>query len=412
MKKCGRIISFLVLCLVIGSPVMAGLTPVQKLGELLYFDKHLSLNGNQSCATCHHPSAGYADPLNAEFPYDYPVSFGSDSFLNGGRNAPTSSYAAFIPLFTWDATQNQFLGGQFWDGRADTLKDQAKGPFLNPVEMGMLDEAYVIAAMVDQANKRADDYQRLFKQIYDIDLQAIDTTWNSPEALLAYDKAAEAIGTYEQTFDFTSFTSKYDYYLAGKANLNAAELSGLAIFESPQLGNCAACHPSQATIAEDGRINPPLFTQFAYENLGVPESMSLMLDDFPVDYGLGARSNLDSYNPEIEKTVLDDGTELFMSEAGKFRISSLRNIYRNAPYAHNGYFATLDEIVHFFNTRDVPAEYWPTPEVAENVTTIVGDLGLTPQQEADLVAFLKTLNDGYGTQTPENFVLPVMVPLN
>jgi len=412
MKKIGRMMLFLALCLVIGSPVMAGLTPVQKLGQLLYFDKHLSLNGNQACATCHHPSAGYADPLNAEFPYDYPVSFGSDPSLNGGRNAPTSSYAAFIPLFTWDATQNLFLGGQFWDGRADTLKDQAKGPFLNPVEMGMLDEAEVIAAMVNPTNKRANDYQRLFMQIYAIDLQAIDTTWNSPEALNAYDKAAEAIGSYEQTFDFTSFTSKYDYYLAGKANLNAAELSGLAIFESPQLGNCAACHPSQATIAEDGRINPPLFTQFGYANIGVPTNMNLMLAEFPVDYGLGARSNLDSYNPQIEKTVLDDGTVLFMSEAGKFRISSLRNVYRNAPYTHNGYFATLNEIVHFFNTRDVPEASWQVPEVAENVTTVLGDLGLTQQQEEDLVAFLRTLNDGYGNQTPDNFVLPAMVPLN
>lgn len=412
MKKFGKTMFFLTLCLLVGSQALAGLTPAQKLGELLYFDKHLSLNKNQACATCHHPSAGYADPLNAEFPYEYPVSLGSDPSLNGGRNAPTSSYAAFIPLFAWDATANLFRGGQFWDGRADTLKDQAKGPFLNPVEMGMLNEAYVIAAMVDPNNQRAKDYQHLFMQIYEIDLQAIDTTWNSPEALLAYDKAAEAIGSYEQTFEFTSFTSKYDYYLAGKANLNAAELSGLAIFERPQLGNCAACHPSQATISADGRIIPPLFTRFAYENIGVPSSMSPMLDDFPVDYGLGARSDLDSYNPAIEKTVLDDGTEVFMSEAGKFRISSLRNVFRNAPYTHNGYFETLDEIVHFFNTRDVPTEYWPTPEVTENVTAIVGNLGLTPQQEADLVAFLKTLNDGYGAQTPENFVLPTMVPLD
>lgn len=412
MKKSTKILLILIFSLLLpATQVIAGLTPLQTLGELLYFDKHLSLNQNQSCATCHHPKAGYADPLNAEFPYDYPVSFGSDPSLNGGRNAPTSSYAAFIPLFAWDATQNRFLGGQFWDGRAPTLKDQAKGPFLNPVEMGMLDEADVVAAMIEPDNKRANDYLRLFRQLFDIDLTTVDTTWNSPEAVSAYDKAAEAIGSYEQSFDFTSFTSKYDYYLAGKADLNAAEFRGLDIFENPELGNCAACHPSQATVTPEG-IVPPLFTSFAYENLGIPKNPNLMLAGFPIDYGLGARADLDSFNPELEQVVLDDGSVLYPSESGKFRASSLRNIFRNAPYTHNGYFATLEELVNFFNTRDIPEENWPEPEVADNLTSELGDLGLTPQQEADLVAFLKTLNDGYAAQTPENFVLPPMVPLN
>ena len=412
MKRTTTILFLLLFALLLpATQVMAALTPLQTLGELLYFDKHLSLNGNQSCASCHHPKAGYADPLNAEFPYDYPVSLGSDPSLNGGRNAPTSSYAAFIPLFAWDSTQNSFFGGQFWDGRAPTLKDQAKGPFLNPVEMAMQDEAHVVAAMLEPTNKRINDYLRLFEQLFAIDLTAVDTTWNSPEALQAYDKAAEAIGAYEQSFEFTSFTSKYDYYLAGQANLNADELRGLEIFENPELGNCAACHPSRATVTAEGII-PPLFTSFDYENLGIPKNLNPMLAGFPIDYGLGARADLDSFNPDLEKTVLEDGSVLYPSEAGKFRVSSLRNIFRNAPYTHNGYFATLDDLVHFFNTRDVSAENWPAPEVADNLTAELGDLGLTPQQEADLVAFLKALNDGYATQTPAKFILPDMVALD
>lgn len=391
MKKCGIFTLFAVCCLLFASQALAGLSPAQKLGELLYFDKHLSLYQNQSCASCHHPSAGYADPLNAALPEDNPVSLGSDETLNGGRNAPTSSYAAFIPVFELD-TIDGYIGGQFWDGRADTLKDQAKGPFLNSVEMAMADDAAVIAAMIDPNNKRADDYLKLFNQVYNIDLL-------TAEASVAYDKVAEAIGEFEQTFEFVPFTSKYDYFLAGKANLSTNEMDGLAVFDSA----CASCHPSQAEITNNGKIIPPLFTKFTYENIGVPANGHEMFDEYPTDNGLGGRTD-------------PDGEILFPNENGKFRISSLRNIERTAPYSHNGLFATLDAMVNFLNTRDVPEADWAAPEVAKNVMIAepgeLGDLGLSPQDETDLVAFLKTLNDGYGNQTPSNFVLPVMTPLN
>lgn len=393
-----------VLLLVFASLAAAALTPEQKLGKELYFDKHLSLNQNQACATCHHPSAKYADPLNAKLPYDFPVSLGSDETLNGGRNAPTSSYAAFIPAFSWNAAEGLFVGGQFWDGRAPTLKDQAKGPFLNPVEMAMADEAAVIAALVDRKNKNAKKYQTLFMQEYGIDLSTIDTTWNSPEVLEAYDKLAEAIGTYEQSFDFRPFTSKYDYYLAGLTTLNAQELSGLQIFEGA--AGCNACHPSEATLNPDGSIVPPMFTDFTYDNLGIPKSSNLLIANFPIDYGLGARPDLAVFNPALAP----DADGLFPTEKGKFRVSTLRNLSRTAPYGHNGFFATLDEIVHFYNTAGDGT--WPVPEVADNVNRIeLGNLGLTPQQEADLVAFLQTLTDGFGETMPANFVLPVITPL-
>jgi len=403
----------LTLSLLLTSQAMAAQNPVEKLGKLLYFDNYLSLNQNQACATCHHPSARFADPLNNRFPFDYPVSFGSDNTLNGGRNAPTASYAAYIPLFDWNAVDGLFFGGQFWDGRAPTLKDQAKGPFLNPVEMAMADEAAVIAALVDRGNPKNRLYQRLFQQVYGINLQAIDTTWNSPEVLAAYDKLAEAIATFEQTQLFSPFSSKYDYYLAGQTTLTAQELNGLAIFEDPIRGNCAACHTSQPVINADGTIVPPMFTDFTYDNLGIPKSSNPLIAAFPVDYGLGARTNLNLFNPDLALGVLPNGNSGYPSEAGKFRVSTLRNLDKTAPYGHNGFFPTLADIVHFYNTRDVVAENWATPEVDLNVNRVeLGNLGLTPQDETDLIAFLLTLKDGFRDAPPASYVLPPVTPLN
>ncbi|MBI5559241.1 MAG: cytochrome-c peroxidase [Deltaproteobacteria bacterium] len=367
-----------------GATSAMALTGQEKLGQMLYFDKYLSLNHNQSCASCHHPAAGWADPLNAAMPDVYPVSLGSDRNLNGCRNAPPSGYAAFTPLF-----DNQMLaGGQFWDGRADTLKDQAKGPFLNPVEMGMPDEAAVIAAIADRNNPKSRAYQTFFRQVYGVNLSKIDYT-NNALILDLYDKVAEAIGSFEQTKRLTSFTSKYDYYLAGMTTLSDQEMAGLALFEGK--GGCNACHPSAAQVNTDATITPPLFTDFTYDNLGVPKSSNVLLTDCPTDLGLGGRIN----DP---------------AQDGKFKVSSLRNVEMSAPYAHNGYFATLADIVHFYNTREDGT--WPGPEVAANVNyNELGNLGLTVQEEADLVAFLQTLTDGFEDKMPRNFVPPSITPL-
>lgn len=365
------------------------MTPQEKLGQLLYYDEYLSLNQNQACATCHHQKAGFADPENLRDPFNNVVSLGSDPSLNGGRNAPTSSYAAFTPVFQWDKAEKLYFGGQFWDGRADTLMDQAKGPFLNPVEMAMENEAAVIAAIADPGNPNFNQYLKLFQSVYGVDLRSIDFG-DEAGILTLYDQVAEAIGVYEQSTRFTEFTSKYDYYLAGLTELSEQELAGLALFEGK--AGCAACHPSQAMSNADETIVPPLFTDHTYDNLGVPKSTNPLISDFPVDYGLGGRRG-------------------YSTEKGKFKVSTLRNIGMTAPYAHNGYFATLAEIVNFYNTRDVGT--WPPPEVVKNVNVDeLGDLGLTPMQEAYLVAFLLTLTDGFADGMPANFVLPPITPLD
>lgn len=385
MKK--KWLALLSCALLVGSAAVAlAGTAEETLGQRLYFDKHLSLNQNQSCASCHLPAAGFADPMNVADPWNSVVSLGSDVTLNGGRNSPTSGYAAFIPKFNGTAP---YAGGQFWDGRADTLKDQAKGPFLNPVEMAMADERAVIAAIADPANKNYKQYVKLFASVYGIDLATLDL--NDPAQVLnAYDKTAQAIGVFEQSTRFVKFNSKFDYYLAGQAKLTAQELNGLALYEGD--AKCSACHPSAATINPDGTIVPPLFSDFTYDNLGIPKSMNPLIANNPVDLGLGDRLN----DP---------------LENGKFRVQSLRNIALTPPYGHNGYFATLEEIVRFFNTAGDGT--WPAPEVAENVNRDeLGNLGLTPQEEADLVAFLKTLSNDYKDTMPANFVLPPMTPLN
>jgi cytochrome c peroxidase len=184
---------------------------------------------------------------------------------------------------------------------------------------------------------------------------------------------AKAIAAFERTEPLNSFTSKYDYYLKGKIQLSAQEARGLALFNDPAKGNCAACHPSESP---DGK---PLFTDFSYDNLGMPvnpEIAALIGAPQPVDLGLGG--------------VLQDPAEM-----GKFKVMTLRNLSKTAPYGHNGYFKDLKTIVHFYNTRDVDP-VWPPAEYPDTVNfDELGNLGLTSAEEDDIVAFLLTLTDGF-----------------
>lgn len=334
----------------------ATLTQEEQLGKLLYFDENLSNPVGQSCASCHLPTAGFADPDRK-----LPVSEGAVPGRFGGRNAPSAAYAAYSPVFHWDKASGLYIGGQFWDGRAPDLAAQAKGPFLNPVEMNNTKGGVVTAV-------RNSNYADLFKKVYGFkSLNNVDS---------AYNLIAKAIAAYEKTTEVNQFSSKYDLYLKGQVKLTAQETRGLLLFNGK--GNCAACHPSESA---DG-ITPPLFTDFSYDNLGVPRNMefpfhSMVPSPYP-DLGLGAA--LPKPNP---------------NEYGKFKVMSLRNIAETAPYSHNGYFKTLKDIVHFYNTRDVLA--WPDPaDYPDTVNnTELGNLGLTAQEESDIVAFLQTLTDGY-----------------
>jgi cytochrome c peroxidase len=350
-----------------------------RLGKALFFDTNLSTPPGQSCSSCHDPGKMFTDPDK-----DVPTSTGALPELQGSRNSPIAMYAAFSPKFHFDRNEGLYVGGQFLDGRAANLQAQAKGPFLNPLEMANPDAASVVEKV------RQADYAPLFQQVYG--QAALD------DVAKAYNRIADAIAAFERSPVFARFTSKYDYFLAGKARLTRQELRGWKIFEDEDKGNCAACHPSRP--AEDG--TPPLFTDFTYDNLGVPKNPDNPFYALPtelnpqgaafIDKGLGAVVNLKAEN-------------------GKFKVSTLRNIAVTGPYTHNGYFKTLRGIVDFYNTRDVkPAcpdpltpeaealrlGCWPAPEVLENVNhSELGTLGLSEQEVDDLVAFLRTLTDGY-----------------
>jgi len=382
------------------------LTYEQQLGRLLYKDKNLSTNRNQACETCHaltgvalDAGAGlsapaFVDPQNGI--KGTPVSLGSVSFATGTLNTPSAGYAAFSPLFHWDETEGLYVGGQFWNGRAADLAEQAKKPFLNPVEMAMPNEWAVVSRL-----KENPVYRERFLKAYGLDLNAVphiqNALFNEPTPAAVGDiylHLAQAIAAFEKSAVFNKFNSKFDFVLAGRTRLTPSEKQGLALFNDAGKGNCAACHISEAGTDEQGRVIPPLFTDFTYDNIGVPRNVNIPGNPEP-NLGLGGR-------PDIKK--LDPNRD----EKGKHKVMSLRNIAITPPYGHNGVFATLEQVVHFYNTRDtlgtVPDNRsqgfaisgWPEPEVARNVNhDELGNLALSAAEEKAIVAFMKTLTDDY-----------------
>ncbi len=396
------------------------------LGRELYLDTNLSANGNQSCATCHNPnpknmqSGGSfvddRDPVQALIDAGWPatvpspVSQGSDLSLFGGRNTPSSAYAAFSPGFRFGDLVGLYVGGQFWDGREISLAGQAAGPFRNPVEMAMLDKKAVVQVL--QNDPEGHGYHVLFNAAYvtedgGFDLNSVDSS-NNQTVLETYDLMAKAIGEFEKTQTFNTFNSKYDYYLTGQGTLTSDETKGLQLFSGK--GKCGLCHITQQSFAPNGGPMPPLLTDFTYDNLGIPRNayIDILKPDTapqPIDLGLGG--------------VLGD-----TAQNGKFKVMTLRNIELTAPYAHNGVFQTLEQIVHFYNTRDAMGlcadnmdpgfgiTCWPAPEVTANVNVDeLGNLMLNQRQEQYIVAFLKTLTDRDITVFPSVFNVADFPPM-
>jgi cytochrome c peroxidase len=370
--------ALLVMALALLPATALGLTSLETLGKALYFDRALSDPDGQACSDCHLPSAGWADPDQG-----LPVSEGVIPGLFGGRNSPTAAYAAFSPVFQWDSMKGTYVGGQFWDGRAADLVAQAKGPFLNPVEMNNPDKATVVADVRDSS------YAALFLKVFGRrSLNDVDG---------AYDKIAVAIAAFESSTEVNTFSSKFDAVMAGRASFTSQEQQGLMLFRGK--GNCSTCHGCGmggggmggggmgGGMGGGGMGGGGMggggcgmgansaFTDFSYDNLGVPQNAAFPLQaGAPADLGLGA--------------VVNDP-----AQDGKFKVPTLRNVAATAPYTHNGYFTDLRELVSFYNSRDVGG--WPLPEVSSNVSGELGDLGLTNAEIDAIVAFLRTLTDGY-----------------
>lgn len=369
-----------------GSTGENSLTPIEQLGKCLFFDKNLSVNKTMACAACHAAEAGFTGPvsiINATTAV-YP---GAVDSRFGNRKPPTAAYGGNSPILHYDDTQKVWIGGMFWDGRAtgwtlgDPLAEQAQGPFLNPLEQS-LPNARLLCIRV--ANS---DYADLFEQVWGTG--SLDFKENVDRT---FEYIARSIAAYERSAEVNPFTAKYDYFLKGEADLADQEKSGLALFQGK--AKCSGCHSLQPEAN-----GSPLLTDFTYDNLGIPKNPENPFYSMPkkwnpdgkawVDYGLGGFLKSAGY-PAAE----------YEPELGKHKVPTLRNVdLRPSPefvkaYGHNGYFKSLQEIVHFYNTRDV--ENWPEPEYAATVNKgELGNLGLTQEEETSIVAFLKTLSDGY-----------------
>ncbi|SIT44811.1 Di-haem cytochrome c peroxidase [Paraburkholderia ribeironis] len=360
------------------------------LGKQLFFDASLSGSGKLACASCHSPEHGFS-PANA-----LSVQLGgNDMHRSGMRAAPTLKYLQSVPAFAEHYHESDDegdesvdagpTGGLTWDGRVDRGSEQARMPLLSSFEMGS-SPAKVTAAV------KAAPYANAFRAAFGAHIvDSDDATFNA---------VLQALGTFEQTPEvFYPYTSKYDAYLAGKATLTQAELHGLQLFNDERKGNCASCHISQRS--RDGA--PPQFSDFGLIAIGVPRNRALPVNRDPHFYDLGACGP--------ERTDLQGRNEF----CGIFRTPTLRNVALKKSFFHNGIYHSLDQVVRFYAERDVhpqkfypvshgkvqkfddlPRRYWANLNTEAPFDRKSGDKPALDEAEIkDVVAFLKTLTDGY-----------------
>jgi len=363
------------------------------LGKNIFFDTDLSVNGTQSCASCHAPEAGWTGP-DSQINLETAIYEGALPDHFGNRKPPSSAYAGESPILNFNEEAEEWIGGMFWDGRAtgwvlgDPLAEQAQGPFLNPLEQ-TIPNAQVLCVRIKQA-----DYADLFEEVWGD--RSLDCAKDSAGV---YERIAISVVSYERSAEVNPFSSKFDLFwdnavaagkdvtkikfamgggggmggggmgpggggMGGDGNadpnrwqnfrnlgLTDAELQGLAAFNDPNRANCVSCHS-----LEPGSAGYPLFTSFTYDNVGIPknpdnpfysmaETWNPDGENF-VDYGLGGFLQAAGY-PEEE----------YLQELGKFKVPSLRNVDLRTSedfvkaYGHNGYFKSLEDIILFYSWR-------------------------------------------------------------
>ncbi len=372
-------------------PALARAASISALGRQIFFDAGMSGSGEISCASCHDARAHFGPP-NA-----HPVQPGGVRVdRRGTRAAPGLTYGAFTPFFTEHCYESEDdgnesidqgpTGGRTWDGRVSSAREQARIPLLSPVEMAGTEAAVVARAAVAPY---ADEMRRLYGENIFAD---------SKRTFAAIGEALEAFQETPQLF--SPFTSKYDAFLRGQAQLTAQEKRGLAAFMDPGKGNCIRCHKNQVTAG--GKL--PIFTDSGYAALAVPRNMHIPANQDPKFYDLGLcgpdRHDL-ATRPEF---------------CGLFKAPSLRNVATRKSFYHNGVFHSLEDAVAFYATRDTNPERW-YPKAADGTVMKFNDLpadyhknvdveapfgraaGGTPALSSrdikDIVAYLGTLTDGY-----------------
>ena len=364
------------------------LTPKEQLGRTIFFD-NISVPNNMSCADCHAPEYGFTGPNSGQNLISG-IYRGAVAVRTGNRKPPSAAYATFSPVFYYDEDEEIFIGGNFWDGRAtgavlgNPAADQALGPFLNPVEQNMPSIESVVMHIASSK------YVDLWEEVWG------ETDFS--DIYQEFDRVGLSIAAWEASEEVNQFSSKYDQYLAGEVELTEEEEEGLELFEGKAM--CSACHPSEGT-PED----PPLFTDFTFDNLGTPKNPDnpfYKMDKVYLEDGSPINpAGINWVDPGLGGFLATTGYAGLAGEnMGKHKVPTLRNVAKSPgpgnikAYMHNGVFKSLKEVVHFYNTRDVGD--WPPPEVAANVNTDeLGDLGLTDAEEDAIVAFMETLSDGY-----------------
>jgi cytochrome c peroxidase len=464
----------------LGQPLLTGQPPVlqnagteaiETLGELMLYDTKISPGKNEACASCHMPYSGFGGPIPSVnlTMIAYP---GTVHFRAGKRTPQRHPYAPFFPVLQYNQAQGLFFGGNFWDSRATGYRlripdgEQAQGPPVDTQEMGFPDTA-CIAFRLSQAA-----YRPLFEEVWGqgsfdikfpsetericstpggaaefggssmpIPLSAGDRT----RANTVYDRWAQSIDSYEQSVQVSSFSSKFDVFLAGKYTFSADEMAGFRLFNGK--GNCNSCHlDGRGTTLKSGQTDTsaaaqvnPMFTCFGSANEGVPLNPRdvFYYQTKPDAFGFVANPYGFGYRDLGLGTFLRSGfgsgpnpngswRQYAPTVDGQMQVASVRDVamtpaqcptteapgpYFQKGFFHNGYFKSLKQVVHFYNTRDKYAyavtsghcpkgttekvDCWPMPEVRNNLDMTSGNLGLTDQEENQIVAFMQTLSDGY-----------------
>jgi cytochrome c peroxidase len=430
------------------SPSVQTLTAAAVAGKALFFDTSLSASGQQSCGTCHVPARAFSADPATDNGLAVPIG-GANMDQTGFRNAPSLMYAVYTPPFS---LSDGPVGGFFRDGRASSLDLQAQQPFLSPFEMANRDAAEVLGRLrASPATLRA--FVKAFGESVLLD------------PIAALQDIGYAISAYEtEDEEFRPFTSKFDFWLQGQAQLSLQEQYGLALFNDPSEGNCAACHPSQ----RDNESHPALFTDFSFDNIGVPRNWAIpanqsgaantnTLSQLPIPAG----SEYDYYDlglcgpfqPLLGDRNARPNLSTTTSLCGVFKVPTLRNIAITSPYFHNGVFSSLHQVLEWYVSRDinnnpannlnpVPAgpggnpyqtlgtfyltangspdlyEYNDLPAAfdanvnVEEVPYAPAALGksqnpsLSSAEINDLIAFLCTLTDGYDPNNPSAYNAP------
>lgn len=390
-------------------PPAQPLSALAQIGRQIFYDRSLSASGRQSCASCHSPARAYGPPnggllqpggaglamqglrsppslayLYRQEPFAIgpaldddapPPGQGMPAAQAGSRTTKVAGAAAVAPALVP-------RGGLFWDGRADTLMDQAAGPLMNPAEMANPDLHAVVRKLA------LTRYRDAFRPLFGEAILA------NPDLLFA--EAMSAVARYQiEDPSFHRFDSKYDHWLEGKVRMTRAEMRGLRLFNDPEKGNCAACHVSAP--GRDGL--PPLFTDTEYEALAVPRNPAVPAnrDSRFFDMGLCGPIRHD-LAPQARF-------------CGMFLTPTLRNVARRGVYFHNGVYHTLRQVLDFYNLRDVaPGRLYPHGEPDDlprpyrrNIDIADAPFGrhagerppLNDAEIGDIIAFLGTLDDGY-----------------